>query len=454
MKRNINMLEGSLADKILLFAIPLSVTGILQQLFNAADVAVVGQFAGKDAMAAVGSNSPIIGLLVNLFIGIGLGANVVASNYTGQKNRRGISHCVHTAVLFAVLGGVFVTVAGEIFAAPLLRIMGVPDDVFDMALAYLRIYLLGMPVIFLYNFESALFRSQGDTRTPLICLVVSGCVNVALNLFFVIVLDMAAGGVALATIIANLVSSGLLFFMLTRRRDHIRMYPNMLKIHGRELRLMMRIGVPAGIQGMVFSLSNLVIQSSINSLGSEVMAASAAAFNIEIFCFFILNGFGQAATTFIGQNYGAGNLPRCRRIFKVTLGLDLMATAFMSLLILLFATHLLAIFNGDPAIVDIGVVRIRMIVTFQVINAAMECASGAMRGYGFSLPPALITLIGVCGTRIFWVFAVFPRDPSFVMLMTVYPVSWVITSVSLITCYILFVRRMDRRAQRGEEMGL
>ena len=454
MRRNINMLEGSLADKILLFAIPLAITGILQQLFNAADVAVVGQFAGKDAMAAVGSNSPIIGLLVNLFVGIGLGANVVASNYTGQKNRRGISHCVHTAVLFAVLGGIGVTVLGEIFAAPLLRIMGVPDNVFDMSLAYLRIYLLGMPVIFLYNFEAALFRSQGDTNTPLVCLVISGCVNVALNLFFVIVLDMAAGGVALATVIANMVSSGLLFFMLTRRKDHIRMYPNMLKIHSRELRLMMRIGVPAGIQGMVFSLSNLVIQSSINSLGSDVMAASAAAFNIEIFCFFILNAFGQSATTFIGQNYGAGNLPRCRRIFKVTLGLDMIATALISVLILLFAIPLLRIFNGDPAIAEIGLIRIRMIVTFQLINASMECISGAMRGYGFSLPPALITLIGVCGTRIFWVFMIFPKDPTFVRLLAVYPISWVVTAVSLIVCYLIFIRRIKKKAEAGELTGI
>ena len=448
------MLEGSLADKILLFAIPLAITGILQQLFNAADVAVVGQFAGKDAMAAVGSNSPIIGLLVNLFVGIGLGANVVASNYTGQRNRRGVSHCVHTAVLFAVLGGVAVTCLGELAAAPLLHIMGVPENVFDMALAYLRIYLLGMPVIFLYNFESALFRSQGDTRTPLICLVISGCVNVALNLFFVIVLGMAAGGVALATVIANLVSSGLLFVMLTRRKDHIRLYPNMMKLHGRELRLMMRIGVPAGVQGMVFSLSNLVIQSSINSLGSDVMAASAAAFNIEIFCFFILNAFGQSATTFIGQNYGAGNLPRCRRIFKVTLGLDLIATALMSALILIFAVPLLKIFNGDPAIAEIGVLRIEMIVTFQVINSCMECISGAMRGYGFSLPPALITLIGVCGTRIFWVFMIFPKDPTFLTLLATYPISWAITAVSLTVCYLIFIRRINKKALQGRLTGL
>ncbi|MBQ9708748.1 MAG: MATE family efflux transporter [Firmicutes bacterium] len=444
-RHNINMLEGSIADKVLLFAIPLAVTGILQQLFNAADVAVVGQFAGKDAMAAVGSNSPIIGLLVNLFIGIGMGANVVASNYTGQKNRRGISHCVHTAVLFALLAGVFVTLVGEICAGPILRLMGVPENIFDMALAYLRIYLLGMPVIFLYNFESALFRSQGDTRTPLICLIISGSINVALNIFFVVIVGMAAGGVALATVIANLVSSGLLFIMLTKRQDHIRLYPNMLKIHGRELKLMMRIGVPAGVQGMVFSLSNILIQSSINSLGSDVIAASSAAFNIEIFCFFILSAFGQTATTFIGQNYGAGNLPRCRKIFKVTLGIDMIATSLMAILILVFASNLLGIFNGDPDIIAIGVVRIRMIVTFEVINVIMECASGAMRGYGFSLVPALITLIGVCGTRIFWVFCVFSKYSTFAALMMVYPASWVVTCISLLACYMIFIRKLALR---------
>ena len=374
-----------------------------------------------------------------------MGANVVASNYTGQKNRRGISHCVHTAVLFALLAGVFVTLVGEICAGPILRLMGVPENIFDMALAYLRIYLLGMPVIFLYNFESALFRSQGDTRTPLICLIISGSINVALNIFFVVIVGMAAGGVALATVIANLVSSGLLFIMLTKRQDHIRLYPNMLKIHGRELKLMMRIGVPAGVQGMVFSLSNILIQSSINSLGSDVIAASSAAFNIEIFCFFILSAFGQTATTFIGQNYGAGNLPRCRKIFKVTLGIDMIATSLMAILILVFASNLLGIFNGDPDIIAIGVVRIRMIVTFEVINVIMECASGAMRGYGFSLVPALITLIGVCGTRIFWVFCVFSKYSTFAALMMVYPASWVVTCISLLACYMIFIRKLALR---------
>ena len=339
----------------------------------------------------------------------------------------------------------FVTLIGEICAAPILRLMGVPENIFDMALAYLRIYLLGMPVIFLYNFESALFRSQGDTRTPLICLIISGSINVALNIFFVVIVGMAAGGVALATVIANLVSSGLLFIMLTKRQDHIRLYPNMLKIHGRELKLMMRIGVPAGVQGMVFSLSNILIQSSINSLGSDVIAASSAAFNIEIFCFFILSAFGQTATTFIGQNHGAGNLPRCRRVFRVTLGIDMIATSLMAILILVFASNLLGIFNGDPDIIAIGVVRIRMIVTFEVINVIMECTSGAMRGYGYSLVPAVVTLIGVCGARVCWVFCVFPKHSTFAALMMVYPVSWIITCISLLACYMIFIRKLALR---------
>ncbi|MDE6567511.1 MAG: MATE family efflux transporter, partial [Lachnospiraceae bacterium] len=305
---NMDMLQGSLTDKILKFALPLAATGILQQLFNAADVAVIGQYAGKNAMAAVGSNSPVIGLLVNAFVGIALGANVVISRFTGQKNSDGVRKAVHTSVVFAVLSGIFLTVLGELAAPYLLRLLSVPDDVFPLSLLYLRVYLLGLPVIFLYNFESAIFRSQGDTRTPLICLVISGVINVALNLFFVRVLKMTVDGVATATVVSNLISSAMLFYLLCHRKDHIRLQVGELRIDRQVLAAMVRIGLPAGLQGMVFSISNLCIQSAINRLGSDVMAASSAAFNIEIFAYYVINSFGQACTTFVGQNYGAGNV--------------------------------------------------------------------------------------------------------------------------------------------------
>lgn len=441
---NMDMLQGSLTDKILKFALPLAVTGILQQLFNAADVAVIGQYAGKNAMAAVGSNSPVIGLLVNAFVGIALGANVVISRFTGQKNGDGVRKAVHTSVVFAILSGLFLTMIGELIAPFLLRLLSVPDDVFPLSLLYLRVYLLGLPVIFLYNFESAIFRSQGDTRTPLICLVVSGVINVALNLFFVRVLGMTVDGVATATVISNLISSALLFYLLCHREDSIRLQMGELRIDRQVLASMVRIGLPAGLQGMVFSISNLCIQSAINRLGSDVMAASSAAFNIEIFAYYMINSFGQACTTFVGQNYGAGNVDRCRKVAKVSLVLDFAITVVISVLLIVFGKPLLGLFNRDPVVTSIGMIRLRYILSAEVVNVVMEVSSGAMRGYGYSLVPAIITFVGVCGIRITWVYTVFQASQGFHTLMMVYPISWSVTAIALCVAYIAFMRRFKR----------
>ncbi len=444
MKRSsMDMLNGSIGDKLLWFALPLAATGMLQQLFNAADVAVVGQFVGENAMAAVGSNSSIIALLVNGFVGIGLGANVVISKFTGQKNEEGISRCVHTAILFSLIGGIVITLLGELFASSVLRLMSVPEEVFSMALDYLRVYLLGMPVIFLYNFESAIFRSQGDTKTPLICLVVSGVINVLLNLFFVCVADMAAAGVAAATVISNLVSAVLLLILLCRRTDYIAVRLSKIRIHGDVLKSMVAIGLPAGLQSMVFSLSNMCIQSAVNSLGAGVMAASSAAFNIEILAYYLVNSFGQACTTFVGQNFGAGNLARCRKITRISLIMDIGITTLISLLILFFGKPLLSIFNGNEDIISIGIVRLRFILAAEAVNAVMEIMSGAMRGYGYSLVPAVITFVGVCGIRIGWVYTVFKMSGTFFTLMMVYPVSWIVTAIALTGAYLRFIRRFS-----------
>ncbi len=437
LKRTIDMLNGSIADKILVFALPLAVTGILQQLFNAADVAVVGRFVGKTAMAAVGSNTSLIALILNIFIGVSLGANVVIAMLTGQNHKEKISRAVHTAIVVAVISGLIATVVGEIVAVPVLRLMSVPDEVFDMAVLYLRIYLLGMPVILLYNFESAIFRSQGDTRTPLFCLILSGVINVLLNLFFVIVCGMAAEGVALATIIANLISAALLFYILCKREGPVQIHINKLRIDGALLKRMLKIGLPAGIQGMLFSFSNVLIQSAINALGEDVMAASSAAFNVEIFVYYLVNSFGQAATTFVGQNYGAGNIARCRKVTAICTGMDMAITAVVSLTMLYFATPLLQIFNSDPAILSYGIIRLRYILSAEVITVIMEVFSGCMRGYGYSTVPAVICFVGVCGLRIAWVYTAFNISPTYHTLMMVYPISWGITSAALLIAYFL-----------------
>lgn len=437
-----DMIHGSLGDKIIRFALPVAATGILQQLFNAADIAVIGRFVGKEAMAAVGSNNSLIGLMVTMFGGIAMGANVVIARSTGQANREGIRNAVHTSILIAFVGGMIMTIIGELIARPLLHWMGVPEEIFGEALRYIRIYFAGLPVIFLYNFESAIFRSQGDTRTPLICLTISGVLNVVMNVFFVVVLHMTVDGVALATVLANLISSGLLLVMLMRSQSAIRVQWSGFSYQPRVIGTILRIGAPAGLQGMVFSLSNLCIQSAINSLGADVIAASAAAFNVEIFAYFVLNSFGQACTTFVGQNRGAGDLERCRKATRICMGQDMIFTAVISALILLSGHALLRIFNTDPEVVRLGYTRILILISAELVNVVIEILSGAMRGHGQSLIPAVVSLAGICGVRIIWVYTVFPFSRTFNTIMAAYPISWTITAVVLVVAYFMMMRKI------------
>ena len=441
MKNDIDMLHGTIGDKLMKFALPLAATGILQQLFNAADIAVVGRFVGKNAMAAVGSNSPVIALILSLFTGISIGANVVISNLIGQSHSERIKKAVHTALLFALTGGICFAVICELFSRQILSRMSIPEEVFDMALLYFRVYVAGMPVILLYDFSSAVFRSHGNTKTPLICLLTSGIINVLLNLFFVIVLKMTVDGVALATVISNLISSALLIFFLMREESDIRFSFRNLRFDRSLLSRMVAIGLPAGVQGMVFAVSNIIIQSSINKLGSDVMAASSAAFNIEIFAYYILNSFGQACTTFIGQNYGAGKPERCIRASRIAFAQDLIVTVTMSLLILLAGRPLLGIFNSDPAVAAVGIIRLRYVLLSEGINVVIEIISGCMRGYGRSFVPAVICTAGICGVRISWVYTAFRRDSTFPTLLKAYPLSWTATALALIVAYIVMRRR-------------
>lgn len=440
--REIDMLHGSLGDKIIRFALPVAATGILQQLFNAADIAVIGRFVGKEAMAAVGSNNSLIGLMVTMFSGIAMGANVVIARSTGQGNREGIQKAVHTSILIAFVGGLIMTLIGELLARPILHWMGVPQEIFGEALRYIRIYFAGLPVIFLYNFESAIFRSQGDTRTPLICLTISGVLNVVMNVFFVVILHMTVDGVALATVLANIISSGLLLVMLLRSHSAIRVQWSGFSFQPRVISSILRIGAPAGLQGMVFSLSNLCIQSAINSLGADVIAASAAAFNVEIFAYFVINSFGQACTTFVGQNRGAGNLERCRQATRISMVQDLVFTAVISGVILLSGHALLRIFNTDPEVVRIGYIRILILISAELVNVVIEILSGAMRGHGQSLIPAIVSLVGICGVRILWVYTVFPFSRTFTTIMAAYPLSWAITALVLAVSYFMVMRKM------------
>lgn len=444
--QHLDMLNGPIWNKLPCYALPVAATGILGQLFNAADIAVVGNFTGAEktvAVAAVGANSAVIGLIINLFIGIALGCNVVIAHAIGRGDRDAVHRAVHTSVVVAVIGGIIVGLLGQLIAAPLLGMLNVPDEVFPLALLYLRIYLVGLPVILLYNFEAAIFRSVGETRVPLVALTISGILNVVLNLFFVAVLNMSVSGVAIATVISNVVSSVILFVKLRRTELDIHLDLKKLRIDLPILRRILAIGLPAGVQSSLFSVSNIVIQSAINSLGTVVMAASSAAFNIEILTFDILDAFSQACTTFVGQNYGAGKIDRCKKTLKLCMLEGLAALVAAIAILLFFGKPLLSIFNNDPEVVETGYIRLMYVMFSHIFNLLYNVMSGYLRGFSISLAPAILTMLGVCGVRIAWIHYVFPLSPTFKTIMIAYPVSLGITAL-MIFAALLYCRPSKR----------
>lgn len=452
-KQKLDMLNGSIWNKLPVFALPIAATGILEQLFNASDIAIVGNFAQTDktaAVAAVGANSPIIGLILNLFIGIALGANVVIANAIGRDDRQTVQKAVHTSMVVSVIGGVLVAIIGELIAEPLLTVLNVPDDVLELALLYLRIYFLGMPVILLYNFEAAIFRSIGETKMPLIALTLSGILNVLLNLFFVIVLKMSVNGVATATVLANVVSAGILYIKLVKSDKYIKVEFKKLRIDGKVFAKIMQIGLPAGIQSAVFAVANIVIQGAINSLGTVVIAASSAAFNIEIIAYNVMNSFSQACTTFVGQNFGANKIDRCKKTLFLCLIEDAIASGTAILIVLITGKFLLSIFNNNPEVIEIGYTRLVIIFIAYIFSMLYEVMSGYLRGFGFSLVPAILTTVGVCVLRIIWINTVFPANRTFVTIMTAYPVSLATTAVLIFIALIIY-RPSKRFANKGKE---
>lgn len=451
-KQKIDMLHGPIWNKLIQYALPVAATGILEQLFNASDIAIVGNFTGDAktlAVAAVGANSPIVGLLLNFFIGIALGANVVIATAIGKKEEDTIHKAVHTAIITALIGGLLVTVVGELLIGSLLQMLNVPEDVYPYALLYVRIYLAGMPVILLYNFEAAIFRSVGETKTPLKALAAAGVLNVLLNLFFVIVLKMTVNGVAIATVISNAISSILLFVKLMRTDSVVRIRRQELRFDKRIFKKIIQIGLPAGIQSAVFSVANIVIQSAVNSLGTVVIAASSAAFNIEIFAYDVLNSFSQACTTFTGQNYGAGQLKRCRKVLILCIIEDAIATATAIVLVLLSGKMMLSVFNNDPQVIELGYTRLLMLFSAYTFSMLYENLSGYLRGFGISVLPAILTIIGVCGVRLLWIATVFPGHRTFKAIMAAYPVS--LSFTALLMLIAVMVCRPSKKLMRKTE---
>lgn len=448
------MLHGSIWNKIPQFALPVAATAILGQLFNAADIAVVGNFTGAlrtVSVAAVSTNSAIIGLILNLFIGISLGANVAIAHAIGQASDKAVSKATHTAIVMALLGGVFAAILGELIAAPLLKQLHTPEDVFPLALLYLRIYFAGLPVILLYNFEAAIFRSVGETKIPLIALASSGVLNVLLNLFFVMVLHMTVDGVAVATVLSNAVSAAILYRCLRRTEKAIHVEPKELRIDTDSLKRILRIGLPAGIQSAVFSIANIIIQSAINSLGTIVMAASGAAFNLEIITYDILNSFSQACTTFVGQNFGAGEIRRCKKTLLLCLAEGMAALTAAIALILFFGKPLLSVFNNDPQVIEVGYIRLVTLMTAHIFSLCYEVLSGYLRGFGISLSPAILTMLGVCGVRLSWIYLVFPKSPDFRTIMAVFPISLAVTALLMLIAVLCYRPARKYSAMQSRE---
>ena len=432
---SMDMIHGSLWNKILLFALPLAASSILQQLFNSVDTAVVGRFASSQALAAVGSNSSLISLMINLFLGVSLGSNVVIAHYIGQGSEKNIKTAVHTAVLVAVLCGFFVLLFGQVIARPVLLLMGTPEDVINLAVLYLRIYLLGMPCIMLYDFGASILRSTGDSKRPLYALIAAGIINTILNLILVIGFGMGVSGVAIATVISNMVSSGIVLYILLHEQDPIRVELGQLSIVPKELKKILVIGIPAGLQGMMFSIANVCIQSAINSFGSNAIAGSAAALNFEFFAYFIVNAFAQTTVTFTSQNYGAGEVDRCKKVFRLNMVFSLVFCGMLSAIFVLGRGFFLRLYTTDEAVLVFAAQRLLIATTLELLTSTYEISAGAMRGLGHSLLPAIITCVGSCLLRLVWIATVCRMEHDFRILMIIYPISWVITGTAMLTAY-------------------
>ena len=445
--RRTDMLSGSLFDKLLFFAVPIAASSILQQLFNSVDVAVVGNFAANEAAAtaAVGCNGPIINLILNLFIGLSVGANVVIANFIGRREGEKAGEAVHTAMTVAVICGIFLIFVGLMVSRPILEIINTPEDVLPYAVQYLRIYSLGMPFILIYNFGSAILRCIGDTKRPLFCLTIAGVINAVLNMFLVIVFHLDVAGVAIATVISNVISSAFVVYFLIKEDSEIRLDLKRLTINKSYLKRILKIGIPAGLQTVVFSFSNVCIQSVLNNFGTAAVAGSAISLNFENFTYFVISAFSQATVTFTSQNYGAGNEERCRKTYKYCMASGVAASFVLGMIFVLGRGFFVTLFTPDPGASEYAAVRIMSVVTFCFLANSYEISGAALRGMGYSMTPAVFTIFGTCVFRLFWAYTVCRAIPSFELLCAVYPISWIITGAAVLTAYFVLRKKAFAR---------
>lgn len=438
----INMCEGPILGKVLIFSIPLMLSGILQLLFNAADVIVVGRFAGSQSLAAVGSTSALINLLINVFMGFSVGVNVLVARYYGGRKERDVSETVHTAVTLSLVCGLILVAVGLALTRPLLELMGTPDDVIDKAVLYMQIYFIGMPANMLYNFGSAILRAVGDTKRPLYYLSAAGVVNVILNLISVIIFHMDVAGVALATIISQAISAACVLRCLMRHESCLKIRLGELKIHKEKFMGIVKVGLPAGMQGAIFSISNVLIQSSVNSFGSIAMAGNTAAQNIEGFIYNAMVAVYQANLSFTSQNYGAGKFSRINRIMFICIGVVSVVGFSIGVLAYGAGTSLLSIYSSDPEVIAYGMTRLQIIGLTYFTCGIMDTMVGSIRGIGYSVLPMLVSLTGACLFRIIWIFTIFQWSHTLLTLYISYPASWVLTATAHIVCFFLIRKKL------------
>ncbi len=445
-----NLLEGPLLKNILLFTIPIIFSSILQLLFNAADVIVVGQFAGETELAAVGSTGSTVSLIVNLCIGFSIGTNVLVARFIGSRDTGGIFRTVHTSVCLSILCGLLAGSLLFFLSAPLLRLLDTPADILPSAAAYLKAYAVGVPATIVYNFGTAILRAKGDTARPLYFLAVAGVVNVVLNLFFVIVFHMGAVGVGIATAVSQYVATALVILCLTREEGPIKLHFNKLRIYGKELRTVIAIGLPAGLQSSLFSISNMLIQASVNSFNSTaIVAGNSAAANIEGFVYVAMNAIYQTVLTLTGQNLGARNFARIDKGLKVCCACVTAVGIFLGGLVVLFDEQLLSIYTGDPEVIFYGCKRFLFLAMPYFLCGLMDTIMGAVRGLGYSFLTMCVSLIGACGLRIVWIYTVFAKFHTLESLFISYTITWIITACAHLICYLIVRKKV--RIQYAEE---
>lgn len=446
-KYEIDMCSGSILKKILLFTLPLMFSSILQLLFNAADIIVVGRFAGDNSLAAVGSTSSLINLLTNFFMGLSVGANVLVARYFGAKQKKDLTETVHTAMMLSICSGILLTIIGCIGAPFILTKMQTPEEVLPLSVLYLRIYFIGMTAMMLYNFGSAIMRAVGDTRRPLYYLSFAGIVNVLLNLLFVIVLRMDVAGVATATVISQCISAFLIVRCMISMKDSINLELSGLHIYSDKFKRILQIGLPASLQGILFSFSNVIIQSSVNSFGAVTVAGNSAAANIEGFVYVAMNAFHQAAISFTGQNVGAAKYERVNKIVYTAELCVITVGVILGNIVVLFGRPLLSMYTSSAEVMDAGMKRIQVICRTYAFCGMMDVMVGTLRGLGYSVMPMIVSLIGACGLRLIWIFTFFRLEPfhTVTSLYLTYPVSWFITFLTHVICFIIIRRKLAKK---------